>query len=65
MKKSNYFIHWNPLLHNDSVPFANLCLRSLFSMRENDYFIKIRPMEWNACIYLDEVDPATPINQKI
>jgi len=36
-------------------------LRSVSSLRENDYFLKVRPIEWDACVYIDKVDPATPI----
>ena len=60
VNKSNYFIHWEKLLVKDGFPVPNAFLSSTFFMRENDYFIKIRPMEWNACIYLNEVNPATP-----
>lgn len=31
-------------------------------LRENDYEIKIRPSEWNACFYLNEVSPAEPVD---
>lgn len=31
-------------------------------LRENDYEIKIKPSEWNACFYLNEVGPAEPVN---
>jgi len=31
-------------------------------LRENDYEIKMRPSEWNACFYLNEVNPAEPVN---
>ena len=41
-------------------PLGSLFSNSTYLMRENDYFIKIKPMEWNGCIYLHEVDPATP-----
>ena len=54
VRKSNYFLRW------DQMPMGTLFSTSTFWMRENDYFIKIRPMEWNACIYLNETDPATP-----
>ena len=60
VNKSNYFIHWEKLLVKDGFPVPNAFLSSTFFMRENDYFIKIRPMEWDACIYLNEVNPATP-----
>eukprot|EP00092_Neocalanus_flemingeri_P010380 GFUD01011187.1.p1 GENE.GFUD01011187.1~~GFUD01011187.1.p1 ORF type:complete len:474 (+),score=89.91 GFUD01011187.1:24-1424(+) len=56
---SQYFIHWEKLSKLNSAMGIQF-LMSTFSMRENDYFIKIRPAEWNACIYLSEVDPATP-----
>jgi hypothetical protein len=60
VKQSNYFIHWEKILVKDGYPSPNVFLSSTFLMRENDYFIKIKPMEWDACIYLNEVDPATP-----
>lgn len=31
-------------------------------LRENDYEIKMKPSEWNACFYLNEVGPAEPVN---
>ena len=63
VNKSNYFIHWEKLLVKDGFPVPNAFLSSTFFMRENDYFIKIKPIEWDACIYLNEVDPATPYLQ--
>jgi erythromycin esterase len=30
------------------------------SIRENDYFLKIKPSEWNACVYIDTISPSTP-----
>jgi len=54
-----YFLHWEKISHLTLAAGMDF-LMSTFSMRENDYFIKIQPMEWNACIYLDGVDPATP-----
>ena len=62
VNKSNYFIHWEELLVKDGFSVPNVFLSLTFFMRENDYFIKIRPMEWNACIYLNEVNPATPLH---
>ena len=35
-------------------------LQSFSSIRENDYHIKIKPLEWQACLYIDKVSPATP-----
>ena len=63
VNKSNYFIHWEKPLIKNGFPVPNAFLSSTFLMRENDYYIKIKPMEWDACIYLNEVDPATPYLQ--
>ena len=54
VKNFNYFLHW------DRIPTGSLFTTSTFWMRENDYFIKIKPTEWDACIYLKETEPATP-----
>ena len=63
VNKSNYFIYWEKLFVKDGFPAPNAVLMSTLHMRENDYFIKIKPMEWDACIYLNEVGPATPYLQ--
>jgi erythromycin esterase-like protein len=34
-------------------------LQSCCSIRENDYFLKIKPSEWNSCIYINKVSPST------
>ena len=53
----NFFLNWS----NISPSFENYYWTSeVFSMRENDYFIQIQPREWDSCIYLDVVSPATP-----
>lgn len=49
-----YFIHWEKAPRN-----AREWLNKELSLRENDYYTKMEPIEWNACIYLDEVGPAT------
>jgi|GEM_PF-6385881 len=55
--KKQYFIHW------ETAPAqAKVWLNNSLYLRENDYYMRIRPAEWNACIYLDEVSPATPAN---
>ena len=54
-----YFLHWEIFFHLPLSTGMDFSM-STFSMRENDYYIKIQPMEWNACIFLDRVDPATP-----
>ena len=53
LSKERYFLPWR------SGPES--WLSSLCSMRENDYFINIRPREWDACIFLKEVHPSTPV----
>lgn len=52
---SNFFLHWE-LAPKEAWLFLN----EVTSIRENDYFIKAYPLEWNGCIYLDEVSHATP-----
>lgn len=52
--KKPYFIHWEkaPL---EAEPWLN----KITTLRENDYYTLIEPIEWNACFYLNEVNPAT------
>lgn len=49
----NYYINW------ENVPLAaKYWLMSPTSLRENDYFIQLRPNEWNATFYLQQATPA-------
>jgi len=51
----NFFLHW------ETAPSdAFVYLQSVTTIRENDYFIRAFPLEWNGCIYLDHVTHATP-----
>lgn len=51
----NFFVHW------DLAPKeAWMYLNEVTTIRENDYFIRACPLEWNGCIYLDKVSHATP-----
>jgi erythromycin esterase len=52
--KEQFFIHWDkaPL---EAWPWLN----NQLTLRENDYYTKIEPREWNACFYLHEVSPGT------
>ena len=59
VRRSNYYLHLDKMPTQYS-PFSN----SALWVRENDYFIKIALKEWNACIYLNETDPATPHSEK-
>ena len=43
---------------------GNFGMSVVMSGIDDNDFVKIRPMEWNACIYLNEVDPATPATTK-
>ncbi len=52
----NFFLLWEK-----APPDTWLFLNSVSLIRENDYFIKAFPLEWNGCIYLDNVTHATPI----
>ena len=54
-KTPNFFLHWEL-----APKEAWLFLGEATSIRENDYFIKAYPLEWNAAIYLDKVSHATP-----
>ena len=51
----NFFLHWE-LAPRGAWMFMN----KVTTIRENDYFIKACPSEWNACIYMDRVTHATP-----
>lgn len=51
----NFFLHWER-----APPEAWLYLREVSTIRENDYYIRAYPLEWNGCIYLDEATHATP-----
>ena len=54
----NFFIHW------ETAPSdAFVYLNSVTTIRENDYFIRAFPMEWNGCIYLDHATHATADNE--
>ena len=54
--KKQYFIHW------EKAPLkAQYWLNSLTTLRENDYYTNIKPIEWNACIYLENVNEATAV----
>eukprot|EP00984_Skeletonema_dohrnii_P025445 scaffold14604_cov80-Skeletonema_dohrnii-CCMP3373.AAC.3 len=51
----NFFLHW------ETAPSdAFVYLHSVTTIRENDYFTRAFPLEWNGCIYLDHVKHATP-----
>mmetsp|Transcript_24550 Transcript_24550/g.52896 ORF Transcript_24550/g.52896 Transcript_24550/m.52896 type:complete len:114 (+) Transcript_24550:271-612(+) len=51
----NFFLHWESLPKE-----ALLYMNEVAIIRENDYFIRAKPLEWNGCIYLDTVSHATP-----
>ena len=53
----NFFLNWGKAIRSSFE--CQYWMSSTFSMRENDYFIQLEPREWNACIYLDETNPAT------
>ena len=52
-----FFLPWKKAL-NQSLE-CHYWMQYLFSMRENDYFIQIEPREWDACIFIKDVSPAT------
>jgi len=51
-----YFIHWEK-----APAIAQPWLNNELTLRENDYYTLMEPIEWNACIYLDEVNPGTAL----
>ncbi|MEP1383868.1 MAG: erythromycin esterase family protein [Paraglaciecola sp.] len=55
VESENYYINWEQAPEGPAQ-----WLDSSFLLRENDYFIELKPKEWNAVIYLDSVSPATP-----
>ena len=55
--KPNFFLNFD-----DAPASAWYWLNTLTSFRENDYFIKMKPIEWNGCIYLERVNAATPVD---
>ena len=55
-KKGNqFFIPWS-----DAFDRFYSLLEKEYKVRENDYYWKLKPTEWNACIYIHSVSPATP-----
>jgi len=52
----SYFIHWEK-----APAIARPWLNNELTLRENDYYTLMEPIEWNACIYLDEVNPGTAL----
>merc|ERR1712130_640340 len=54
---NNFFLHWAKA---PSSSVSQYWMQKTFSMRENNYFLQIEPREWDSCIYLDIVGPATP-----
>jgi erythromycin esterase-like protein len=55
--QKNYLIDWSkaPL---EAYPW----LENETTLRENDYYMKMEPAEWDACFYLHEVSPGTAAN---
>ncbi|MCL6273174.1 erythromycin esterase family protein [Muricauda sp. 2012CJ35-5] len=51
-----YYIHWK-----DNTNNSKTWMNSLLRMRENNYFINIKPIEWDGCVYLPDVSPGTPM----
>ena len=54
ISKKDYFINWS-----NADPNSWYWLDHETSVRENDYYMKINPIEWDACFYLSKVSPAT------
>ncbi len=55
--KENFYLQWDKPSEG-----ADQWLNVIQELRENGYSIKIKPSEWNACIYLNSVSPANPAN---
>jgi hypothetical protein len=41
---------------------AQAWLNRELRLRENDYYTIMEPIEWDACIYLNEVNPGTAVD---
>ncbi len=52
-----YYIYWQ-----DSSNYAKEWMNSLLELRENNYFINIRPSEWDGCVFLPIVGPGSAVN---
>ena len=56
---NNFFLNWK-----DASSYSLECgywMKNTLSIRDDDSFYEIEPIEWDACIFLDEVNPATPV----
>ena len=53
-----FYVHWK-----DSTNVATNWMEKLLVLRENNYFINIKPTEWDACIYLPMVGPGSLASQ--
>ena len=60
-ENGNFLLPWEKVVKGSK---SENWIRSTFSLRENDYFIQLEPSEWNCCIYLNNVSPATAIEPK-
>lgn len=58
--ENNFYIDWS-----EATSEADPWLNHIYNLRENDYFIKILPNEWDACIFLHQVNPATAANSNM
>ena len=54
-KTKSFFVPWM-----EAPVGAWPWLQSISCIRENDYYLKIKPWEWQACLYINETSPATP-----
>lgn len=52
-----YYVHWQ-----DASNPATSWMNAIQVLRENNYFIKIKPSEWNGCVYLPHVSPGSSAN---
>ena len=56
---SNFFLNWK-----DASSYSLECsywMSTTISIRDDDSFYEIEPIEWDACIFLEQVNPATPV----
>ena len=60
-KRTSFFLHWGKLLSLKSLECL-YWLRKDDVIRDDDSFYNIQPIEWDACIFLQDVSPATPAN---
>ena len=59
---TSFFLHWRKVLSIKSIE-CHYWMQKEALIRDDDSFYVIEPNEWDACIFLQKVSPATPANE--